>query len=226
MDVRWIFVKDIPNSQLRHIRVWNNENKPVTNSRDTQELPSDAGIAMLRIFSDYPSKSSVILTNLVLAEMKAEVSKAENRHTTLHAADEFSYRNSTQPSDDYRQIGDRQQRQSWQSIDEQKRSRQTSHSDLYNNIESRIPMSAASLNRRNTIASTPAATMGRLASSATPTSGMRMYEKSHPAPPRYQENPSTYRSMLSGFASLGEVYGSHRYPPFHDRGQIDEGRYF
>ena len=223
MDVRWIFVKDIPNSQLRHIRVWNNENKPVTNSRDTQELPSDAGIAMLRIFSEYPSKSSVILTNLVLAEMKAEVAKDENRHTTLHAASDFAYRNSI---DDYRQIGERQQRQSWQSIDEQKRSRQTSQSDLYNNIESRIPMSAASLNRRNTIAATPAATMGRLASSATPTSGMRMYEKPLPAPSRYQESPSTYRSMLSGIASLGDPYGSHRYPAFHDRGQIDEGRYF
>ena len=35
-QVRWIYVKDVPNSQLRHIRLENNENKPVTNSRDTQ----------------------------------------------------------------------------------------------------------------------------------------------------------------------------------------------
>ena len=34
--VRWIYVKDVPNAQLRHIRLENNENKPVTNSRDTQ----------------------------------------------------------------------------------------------------------------------------------------------------------------------------------------------
>ena len=34
--VKWIYVKDVPNSQLRHIRLENNENKPVTNSRDTQ----------------------------------------------------------------------------------------------------------------------------------------------------------------------------------------------
>lgn len=33
-QVRWIYVKDVPNSQLRHIRLENNENKPVTNSRD------------------------------------------------------------------------------------------------------------------------------------------------------------------------------------------------
>lgn len=41
--VKWIFVKDVPNSQLRHIRLENNENKPVTNSRDTQEVPYEKG---------------------------------------------------------------------------------------------------------------------------------------------------------------------------------------
>ena len=34
--IRWIIVKDLPNSQFRHILLANNENKPVTNSRDTQ----------------------------------------------------------------------------------------------------------------------------------------------------------------------------------------------
>ena len=34
--VKWIYVKDVPNQQLRHIKLENNENKPVTNSRDTQ----------------------------------------------------------------------------------------------------------------------------------------------------------------------------------------------
>ena len=37
--VKWIYVKDVPNRQFRHIRLENNENKPVTNSRDTQEIP-------------------------------------------------------------------------------------------------------------------------------------------------------------------------------------------
>ena len=36
--VRWIYVKDFPNAALRHTRFENNENKPVTNSRDTQEV--------------------------------------------------------------------------------------------------------------------------------------------------------------------------------------------
>ncbi|CAN6804255.1 unnamed protein product, partial [Brassica oleracea] len=35
--VKCHIVKDIPNCSLRHITLENNENKPVTNSRDTQE---------------------------------------------------------------------------------------------------------------------------------------------------------------------------------------------
>ena len=36
--VKWHIIKDIPNQQFRHIILENNENKPVTNSRDTQEV--------------------------------------------------------------------------------------------------------------------------------------------------------------------------------------------
>ena len=36
--VKWHIVKDVPNPQLRHIILENNDNKPVTNSRDTQEV--------------------------------------------------------------------------------------------------------------------------------------------------------------------------------------------
>lgn len=36
--VKWHIIKDVPNPQLRHIILENNENKPVTNSRDTQEV--------------------------------------------------------------------------------------------------------------------------------------------------------------------------------------------
>ncbi|CAG8742729.1 16992_t:CDS:2, partial [Gigaspora margarita] len=58
--VKWIFVKDIPNGQLRHIRIVNNENKPVTNSRDTQELYPEPGRELLKIFFDYHSKTSIL----------------------------------------------------------------------------------------------------------------------------------------------------------------------
>ena len=36
--VKWHIVKDIPNNLLKHIILEYNENKPVTNSRDTQEV--------------------------------------------------------------------------------------------------------------------------------------------------------------------------------------------
>ena len=36
--VKWHIVKDIPNSLLRHILLENNENRPVTYTRDTQEV--------------------------------------------------------------------------------------------------------------------------------------------------------------------------------------------
>ncbi|TIC01193.1 YTH-domain-containing protein [Wallemia mellicola] len=59
--VRWIFVKDIPNSTLRHIKLLNtNEKKPVTNSRDTTELLDDAGKEMLNIFFQFNSRTSLL----------------------------------------------------------------------------------------------------------------------------------------------------------------------
>ncbi|MEE6525688.1 hypothetical protein FKM82_025872, partial [Ascaphus truei] len=58
-DVRWLFVKDVPNGQLRHIRLENNENKPVTNSRDTQEVPLDKARQVLRIIAGYKHTTSI-----------------------------------------------------------------------------------------------------------------------------------------------------------------------
>ncbi|XP_053310435.1 YTH domain-containing family protein 2 [Spea bombifrons] len=58
-DVRWLFVKDVPNGQLRHIRLENNENKPVTNSRDTQEVPLEKARQVLRIIASYKHTTSI-----------------------------------------------------------------------------------------------------------------------------------------------------------------------
>ncbi|XP_038208754.1 YTH domain-containing family protein 1 isoform X3 [Zerene cesonia] len=57
--VRWIYVKDVPNGQLRHIKLENNENKPVTNSRDTQEVPHAKGLQVLRIMHSYCHSTSI-----------------------------------------------------------------------------------------------------------------------------------------------------------------------
>ena len=58
-DVKWIYVKDVPNNQLRHIKLENNDNKPVTNSRDTQEVPRDKGMQLMRIIHDYKHSTSI-----------------------------------------------------------------------------------------------------------------------------------------------------------------------
>lgn len=58
-DVRWVYVKDVPNNTLRHIRLENNENKPVTNSRDTQEVHPDKAEQVLRIIHNYKAQTSI-----------------------------------------------------------------------------------------------------------------------------------------------------------------------
>ena len=58
--VRWLIVKDVPNAHLRHILLLNrNEVKPVTQSRDTQELLPEALAELLRIFCTYVSYSTL-----------------------------------------------------------------------------------------------------------------------------------------------------------------------
>ena len=57
--INWLFIKDIPNRMFRTIINEYNDNKPVTSSRDTQEIVPSAGIEMLKIFKDYPSDNSI-----------------------------------------------------------------------------------------------------------------------------------------------------------------------
>ena len=47
-------------TSYRQIASNTQERKPVTNSRDTQELLPDAGQEMLRIFSSHPARTSLL----------------------------------------------------------------------------------------------------------------------------------------------------------------------
>ncbi|GMJ00904.1 evolutionarily conserved C-terminal region 2 [Hibiscus trionum] len=58
--VKWHIVKDVPNNSLKHITLENNENKPVTNSRDTQEIKLDQGLKLLKIFKEHSSKTCIL----------------------------------------------------------------------------------------------------------------------------------------------------------------------
>lgn len=55
--VKWHIIKDVPNSQFRHIVLENNDNKPVTNSRDTQEV----GICGSFIVTIYISEALLLI---------------------------------------------------------------------------------------------------------------------------------------------------------------------
>lgn len=58
--VKWHIIKDVPNPTFRHIILENNEHKPVTNSRDTQEIMHKQGVEMLKLFKNYTSKTSLL----------------------------------------------------------------------------------------------------------------------------------------------------------------------
>ncbi|CAI9285436.1 unnamed protein product [Lactuca saligna] len=58
--VKWHIIKDVPNSRFRHILLENNDNKPVTHSRDSQEVKLEVGIAMLKIFKDHDAETSIL----------------------------------------------------------------------------------------------------------------------------------------------------------------------
>jgi hypothetical protein len=59
-SVKWHIVKDVPNNILKHITLDNNEGKPVTNSRDTQDINLEQGVQMLKIFKEHVSKTSIL----------------------------------------------------------------------------------------------------------------------------------------------------------------------
>ncbi len=89
-EVKWIYVKDVPNQQFRNIRLENNENKPVTNSRDTQEIPYEKGKLMLKTLHMYRHKTSIFDDFQYYESKQAE----ETTTTTITNQDSRRYRSS------------------------------------------------------------------------------------------------------------------------------------
>ncbi|KAK1310469.1 hypothetical protein QJS10_CPA08g01245 [Acorus calamus] len=58
--VKWHIVKDIPNIRFQQIILENNQNRPVTYSRDTQEINLPQGLKMLDIFKGYLAETSIL----------------------------------------------------------------------------------------------------------------------------------------------------------------------
>ncbi|GAB4847859.1 YTH domain-containing protein [Ancistrocladus abbreviatus] len=58
--VKWHIIKDIPNGQLWHILLENNDKRSVTYTRDTQEITLKPGLEMLKIFKNFSAKTSLL----------------------------------------------------------------------------------------------------------------------------------------------------------------------
>lgn len=76
--VKWVFVRDIPKAALKKVQLKYvvgsfffptevlivlsriQDGKPISSSKDAQELTPDVGQAMLRIFYTHPAESSLL----------------------------------------------------------------------------------------------------------------------------------------------------------------------
>ncbi|XP_062115260.1 YTH domain-containing protein ECT4-like isoform X2 [Humulus lupulus] len=91
--VQWHIVKDVPNIRFRHILLDNNDNKPVTHSRDSQEVGFKQGIEMLKIFKDHDARTS-LLDDFYFYDDREKVSRERKaRHqacSTSDGADSFN----------------------------------------------------------------------------------------------------------------------------------------
>ncbi|XP_023514381.1 uncharacterized protein LOC111778663 isoform X1 [Cucurbita pepo subsp. pepo] len=74
--VKWHIIKDVPNNNFRHVILENNENKPVTNSRDTQELPFIKGLEMIKLFKNHTLKTS-LLDDFIYYENRQKIMQEE-----------------------------------------------------------------------------------------------------------------------------------------------------
>lgn len=89
--VKWHMIKDIPNSQFRQIILENNDNKPVTNSRDTQEIKFPQGIDMLKIFKNFSLKTS-ILDDFTFYESRQKVMKEKKLRQQVQQQQQLAVR--------------------------------------------------------------------------------------------------------------------------------------
>ncbi|XP_043923650.1 YTH domain-containing family protein 3 isoform X2 [Protopterus annectens] len=89
--VKWIFVKDVPNNQLRHIRLENNDNKPVTNSRDTQEVPLEKAKQVLKIIATIKHTTS-IFDDFAHYEKRQEEEEAMRKVRVEYYLSDFLFR--------------------------------------------------------------------------------------------------------------------------------------
>jgi hypothetical protein len=58
-EVKWLYIKNVPNRELRHICLENNENNPITKSRDAQEIQNEIGKQVWSVIHYYKHSTSI-----------------------------------------------------------------------------------------------------------------------------------------------------------------------
>lgn len=81
--VKWHVIKDVPNSQFRHILLEHNDNKPVTHSRDSQEVKLPEGLEMLKIFKNYEADTSILDDFTYYDEREKSLLEKKSKQRTL-----------------------------------------------------------------------------------------------------------------------------------------------
>ena len=61
-DVEWMFIKDVPFKEFKDIIITmkDGEVKPISNSRDTQEIPYDKAVIMIKRIAEYQNTNTII----------------------------------------------------------------------------------------------------------------------------------------------------------------------
>nr|XP_016438020.1 PREDICTED: uncharacterized protein LOC107764011 isoform X2 [Nicotiana tabacum] len=81
--VKWHVIKDVPNSQFRHLLLEHNDNKPVTHSRDSQEVKLPEGLEMLKIFKNYEADTSILDDFTYYDEREKSLLEKKSKQRTL-----------------------------------------------------------------------------------------------------------------------------------------------
>lgn len=88
--VQWHIIKDVPNSRFRHILLENNDNKPVTHSRDSQEVKLEEGLEMLKIFKEHEAETSILDDFNFYDEREKDLHEKKSRERDPSAKDTSS----------------------------------------------------------------------------------------------------------------------------------------
>ena len=88
-DVEWVFIKDVPFKEFKDIKITmkDGEIKPVSNSRDTQEIPFEQGKIMIEKIAQFQN-SNTILEHFEFYDMRQE-----NQEKNIKAKNNFQNQN-------------------------------------------------------------------------------------------------------------------------------------